>query len=101
MNKTQLIDSVAEATGQSKIDAQKAVDAVFSTITKALALGDQVSILGIGTFGTKNRAARTGRDPRTGGALQIPAAVVAFFKPGKVLKEAINSGTAVLQGEET
>jgi DNA-binding protein HU-beta len=99
VNKTQLVDSVAEATGLSKADAQKAVDAVFGTITKALVQRDQVSILGIGNFGTKQRAARTGRDPRTGGVLQIPAAVVAFFKPGKVLKDAVNSG-AVLQSEE-
>jgi DNA-binding protein HU-beta len=98
VNKTQLIDSVAEAAGLTKLEAQKAVDALFSTVIQALAAGDQVTILGVGTFGTKKRAARTGRDPRTGGVLQIPAAVVAFFKPGKVLKDAVNG--RVLEGEE-
>lgn len=92
MNKTQLIDSVAETAGLSKSDAQKAVEAVLEVITKALKEGDKVSLLGFGNFEVKNRAARTGRDPRTGGVLQIPAANVASFKPGKVLKEAVNTG---------
>lgn len=94
MNKAQLIDKVAEETGLSKADAGRAVEATFSTIISALASKDQVSLLGVGTFGTKQRAARTGRDPRTGGTLQIPAAIVAFFKPGKALKDAINATEA-------
>lgn len=94
MNKTQLIDRVAQKTGLSKAEAGRAVDATFESITDALTQNDQVAVVGFGTFGAKQRAARTGRDPRTGGVLQIPAATVAFFKAGKGLKDAVN-GVAV------
>lgn len=90
VNKTQLVDSVAETSGLSKAESQRAVDATIEAITKALVGGDQVSILGFGNFVVKDRAARTGRDPRTGGPLQIPATKVAGFKPGKALKDAVN-----------
>lgn len=98
MNKTQLIDSVSEIAGLTKTEAQRAVDAMLDSIIKTLSQGEQVALLGFGTFGVKKRAARTGRDPRTGGVLQIPAATVANFKAGKVLKDAVNSG--VFKGEE-
>lgn len=100
MNKTQLIDSVSEIAGLTKADAQRAVDAMLDSITKSLAQGDQVSILGFGNFTVKKRAARTGRDPRTGGTLQIPAAIVASFKAGKALKDAVNSGEFQKEAEE-
>lgn len=90
MNKTQLVDSVAQITGLSKVDALRAVEATFDTITKTLAMKEQVVLVGFGSFGVKKRAARIGRDPRTGGALQIPEAMVAFFKAGKALKDAVN-----------
>lgn len=96
MNKTQLIEQVAELTGLSKADAQKAVDAVFGIITKSLSAGIQVALLGFGVFGVKQRAARIGRDPRTGNELKIPAAKVANFKPGKVLKDAVNTETCAV-----
>lgn len=99
VNKTQLVDAVAQATGQSKADALRAVDATFDTITKSLAAKDQVALVGFGTFGAKKRAARIGRDPRTGGALQIPEAIVAFFKPGKGLKDAVNVPSAEVAAE--
>ena len=91
MNKTQLIDEVAEDTGLSKAEAARVIESTINTITKAMAKKDSVALVGFCTLGTKLRAARIGRDPRTGGALQIPAAMVAFFKPGKALKEAINA----------
>jgi len=94
VNKTQLIDAVAETTGLSKMDAQRSVEATIDAITKALATGDQVALLGFGTFGVKKRAARSGRNPRTGGVLHIAAATVANFKAGKALKDAVNEGSA-------
>jgi DNA-binding protein HU-beta len=90
VNKTQLIDSVAEVTGLSKSDSQRAIDATIEVITKALIEGDQVALLGFGQFGVKARAGRMGRDPRTGNPLEIPPTKVAGFKPGKALKDAVN-----------
>lgn len=90
MNKTQLVETVAQTANLSKTDASRAVDATIESIIKALAQGDSVAIAGFGIFSVKQRAARTGRDPRTGGVLQIPAATVAGFKPAKAVKDAIN-----------
>lgn len=101
VNKAQLIDAVAEGSGLSKADASRAVDTTLDTILRALATGDSVALLNFGTFGVKSRAARTGRDPRTGGALQIPAAIVAFFKPGKAMKDGVNAGTQNTDKEKT
>ncbi len=92
VNKAQLVDAVAEASGLSKADSARAVDATLDSILKALASGDSVALVNFGTFGVKKRAARTGRDPRTGGALQIPEAIVAFFKAGKAMKDGVNAG---------
>ncbi len=90
MNKTELIDAVAEGADISKAAATRAVDTVLDTITAALAKGDQVTLVGFGTFSVKERAARTGRNPRTGEAIQIAAAKVPGFKAGKALKDAVN-----------
>jgi DNA-binding protein HU-beta len=90
MNKTELTDAVAEATDLTKADAARAVDAVLGTITDTLAAGDQVGIVGFGTFLVRERAARTGRNPQTGAEIQIAAAKVPAFKPGKALKDAVN-----------
>jgi DNA-binding protein HU-beta len=90
MNKTELTDAVAEATDLTKSDAARAVDAVLGTITDTLAGGDQVGIVGFGTFLVRDRAARTGRNPQTGAEIQIAAAKVPAFKPGKALKDAVN-----------
>lgn len=90
MNKTELTDAVAEATDLTKADAARAVDAVLGTITDTLAGGDQVGIVGFGTFLVRDRAARTGRNPQTGAEIQIAAAKVPAFKPGKALKDAVN-----------
>ncbi len=90
MNKNDLISKVADATGLSKADAGKAVDAVFATITDALKSGDDVRLVGFGTFSVTTRAATTGRNPRTGETIQIPASKQPKFKAGKQLKDAVN-----------
>lgn len=90
MNKAELIDAVAENTGLAKVDAAKAVDAVFDCITSALKAGDTVSLIGFGTFAVKGRAARAGRNPRTGETIEIPASKVPGFKAGKALRDAVN-----------
>lgn len=90
MNKNDLIAKVSEAADMSKADATKAVDAVFDTVTSALQNGDEVRLVGFGTFSVSQRAATTGRNPRTGEAIQIPASKQPKFKAGKGLKEAVN-----------
>jgi DNA-binding protein HU-beta len=90
MNKAELVDSVASAANLSKADAGRAVDAVLGSITSSLKNGQQVSIVGFGTFTVKHRAARAGRNPRTGETIQIAASNVPGFKAGKALKEAVN-----------
>jgi DNA-binding protein HU-beta len=90
MNKGELIDAVAAAAGLSRADATKAVDGTLDAITSALAGGGSVSLVGFGTFSVKSRAARMGRNPRTGEAIQIAASKVPGFKAGKALKDAVN-----------
>ncbi|AKO93972.1 MULTISPECIES: HU family DNA-binding protein [Priestia] len=89
MNKTDLINAVAEASELSKKDATKAVDAVFDTILDALKEGDKVQLIGFGNFEVRERAARKGRNPQTGDEIEIPASKVPAFKPGKALKDAV------------
>ena len=90
MNKGELIESVAASAGLSRADATKAVDGVLDSVTKTLAGGGSVSLVGFGTFSVKARAARMGRNPRTGEAIQIKASNVPGFKAGKALKDAVN-----------
>ena len=90
MNKAELIDAVAEGADISKADATRAVDTVVDQVTKALQKGDQVTLIGFGTFAVKDRAARTGRNPRTGEPIEIKASKVPGFKAGKALKDAVN-----------
>ena len=90
MNKTELIDAVAEGADISKAAATRAVDTMIDSISKTLATGNQVTLVGFGTFSVKQRAARTGRNPRTGEPIDIPAANVPGFKAGKALKDAVN-----------
>lgn len=89
VNKSELTDAVAAAADLPKAGAGRAVDAVLDAITKALASGEQVSLVGFGTFAVKERAARTGRNPKTGAAIEIAASRQASFKPGKALKDAL------------
>jgi DNA-binding protein HU-beta len=89
MNKSELIDAIAQQSGLSKTDAGKALDATINSITDALKADDTVTLVGFGTFGVKERAARTGRNPQTGETLEIKASKVPSFKAGKGLKDAI------------
>jgi DNA-binding protein HU-beta len=90
MNKGELVEAVAGAAGLSRADATKAVDGVLDAIQSTLAGGGSVSLVGFGTFTVKARAARMGRNPRTGEAIQISASNVPGFKAGKGLKDAVN-----------
>lgn len=90
MNKSELAELVGNDCGMSKGDAMKAVDSVIDNITKALKGGHSVTFVGFGTFDVRDRAARTGRNPRTGEALEIAAAKNPAFKAGKALKDAVN-----------
>lgn len=90
MNKEELINSVADKTQLSKGDAAKAVNAVVQSITEALSAGDQITLVGFGSFAVKERAAREGRNPQTGKPISIAAAKIPGFKAGKALKDAVN-----------
>ncbi len=90
MNKTDLIDNVAGSTELSKADAARAVDAVIDAITQALKSGDTVTLVGFGTFQVRTRAARSGRNPKTGETIKIAASNNPAFKAGKALKDAVN-----------
>ncbi len=90
VNKSELIDQVADKAGLSKADAGRALDAVIDAITAALKRGDSVNLVGFGSFSVKARAARTGLNPRTKEPLQIPASKNPVFKAGKALKDAVN-----------
>ena len=90
MNKQELISQVAETSGLTKADASRAVDSVFDTITSTLSSGSEVRLTGFGTFTTSQRKATTGRNPRTGATIQIPASTQPKFRPGKSLRDAVN-----------
>jgi DNA-binding protein HU-beta len=90
MNKQELIGSVAEVTGLSRSDAIKAVEGVFDIISERLQRGDEVRLVGFGTFTVSKRKASTGRNPRTGEPMKIAASSQPKFKPGKNLKDAVN-----------
>lgn len=90
MNKTELVEAVADETKLSKSEAGRAVDAVFGGITRALKSDNQVTLVGFGSFVVRQRAARTGHNPQTGQPIQIPASKAPAFKAGKALKDAVN-----------
>ena len=90
MNKAELIDAIADSADLSKAAASRALDSAIDSITKALKKGDTVTLVGFGTFSVRKRAARAGRNPRTGESIKIKASKVPGFKAGKALKDAIN-----------
>lgn len=89
MNKSELIDAVADSADISKAAAGRALDAMVDSVTGSLKKGDQVTLVGFGTFSVKERAARTGRNPQTGEEIKIAASKVPSFKAGKALKDAV------------
>lgn len=90
MNKNELIASISNETGLTKTDSAKALDALVSSITNALKAGDEVRLVGFGTFAVSKRSATTGRNPRTGAIIKIPARKQAKFKAGKALQDSVN-----------
>ena len=91
MNKSELIDAIAESADLPKAAAGRALDATLEAVTKALTKGESVALVGFGTFTVKERAARDGRNPQTGATIKIAAATLPAFKPGKSLKDAVNN----------
>ena len=91
MNKSELIQAIAEQTSLSKADAKNALNATLTSIQSSLAKGESVVLTGFGNFEVRQRAARTGRNPKTGEAVDIKASKAPAFKAGKVLKEAVNT----------
>lgn len=90
MNKTELIAAVAEKAGISKKDADSAVNTVLDTIVDTVASGDKVQLVGFGTFEPRTRSAKTGKNPRTGESIEIPASKIPAFKAGKAFKDIVN-----------
>jgi DNA-binding protein HU-beta len=90
MNKAEFISAVSDAAGLTKVEGGKAIEAVIDTVKKTLKKGDTISLVGFGTFIVRKRAARTGRNPRTGAQIKIKASKNPSFKAGKALKDAIN-----------
>ena len=90
MNKSELVAVVAEKSGLTKKDSEKAVSAVFDSITETLVAGEKIQLIGFGTFEVRERAARLGNNPQTGEKVQIPASKAAAFKAGKGLKDLLN-----------
>ncbi|WP_076576674.1 nucleoid-associated protein HU-beta [Aeromonas sp. RU39B] len=90
MNKSQLIDKIADGADISKAAAGRALDAFIDAVTESLKDGDQVALVGFGTFAVRERAARSGRNPQTGATIEIAAGKVPAFKAGKALKDAVN-----------
>jgi DNA-binding protein HU-beta len=90
VNKSELIDAIAASADIPKAAAGRALDAMIETVSESLKKGDPVVLVGFGTFSVKERAARTGRNPQTGQPIEIKAATVPTFKPGKALKDAVN-----------
>ena len=91
MNKSEVVDAIVDEADISKAAAGRALDAVLGAVRSSLQEGESVSLVGFGTFLVRNRPARSGRNPRTGETVQIAAAKVPAFKPGKALKDALNS----------
>jgi DNA-binding protein HU-beta len=89
MNKSELIDAMAESSGLTKADASRALDGFIGAVTGALSKGDSVTLVGFGTYAVKERAERLGRNPQTGNEITISAARLPSFKAGKALKDAI------------
>jgi DNA-binding protein HU-beta len=90
MNKSELVAQISESADITKAQAQAALDAFTNTVTKQLSKGDSVVLVGFGTFSTKARAARTGRNPQTGAEIKIAAATLPAFKAGTALKKAVS-----------
>lgn len=90
MIKSELVNKIAEQAGLSKVDSERVVSTVFNEISKALLLGNRVELRGFGVLSVRERAARTGRNPKTGDKVEVPAKRIPFFKAGKSICDALN-----------
>ncbi len=99
MKKADLIDGVSRAVGMNQQDSKIIVDTIFESIAKSLHASERIEIRGFGSFRTRQRQPRIGRNPKTGARVEVPAKTVAYFKPSKALKEMINSGKSEPQQE--
>lgn len=100
MNKTELVDAIAKSAGITKTEAAKALEAVLESITTTLKNKEKVTLIGFGTFETRERAARIGRNPQTNKEIKIAASTSAVFKAGKKLKETLNPPAAPAKGKK-
>lgn len=91
MNKSDLVNAIAEKTGLTKADSAKSIDAFLSTVTESLQAGNSVSLIGFGTFSARERSARQGRNPQTGASIQIAASKSPAFKAGSKLRDAVKN----------
>ena len=101
MTKADLIDGVSQAVGMTRKDSIIIVDTIFESIAKALHASERIEIRGVGSFRTRQRQPRIGRNPKTGARVEVPSKTVAYFKPGKELKEMLNATKPELQQEPT
>ena len=101
MNKTELVAAIAEKAGLSKKDAEGAVKAFTDTVAEQLKAGEKIQLVGFGTFEVAERAARTGKNPQTGEAINIPASKAPKFKAGKALKDVVNTPAAPAKTSKT
>lgn len=90
MNKQELVSAIAEKSGLTKVDSEKALNGMIEAVKNSMSRGESIQLVGFGTFSVSERSARTGRNPQTGKEIQIPAKKIAKFKPGKALSESIN-----------
>ena len=94
MTKAELIDDVSQATELSRKDSETVVETIFDSIVKSLRTGDKIEIRGFGSFRTRQRKPRVGRNPKTGARVDVPAKIIPYFKPSKELKDLVNVGEA-------
>lgn len=90
MNKQELVSAIAEKSGLTKVDSEKALNGMIEAVKNSMSRGESIQLVGFGTFSVSERSARTGRNPQTGKEIQIPAKKIAKFKPGKALSDSIN-----------
>jgi integration host factor subunit beta len=101
MTKADLIDEVSRAVEMSRKDSEVIVETIFESIVKALRTSDKIEIRGFGSFRTRERRARVGRNPKTGARVEVPPKKIPYFKPSKELKDVVNSGRSVAQAKMT
>lgn len=101
MTKAELVEEVSRVVEMNRKDSEQIVEAIFESIVRALRAGDKIEIRGFGSFRTRQRQARVGRNPKTGARVEVPAKRIPYFKPSKELKDLVNGGPAAIQPAAT